>query len=674
MRWGGKCIGFGIALAFGLIWGGSLKAQEGAEAVIPSNTITLTKVVPVYEFENLKVTVDQYKVTSGDTLAKILKARGFGARGADQAQFMRLVRQLNPELKDLNRLAVGQFLILPTTDSRSEPIPAGQVQSPGRTETVKIYERTQPNQKAARVLVLRHQTNALTSTEPAEEASSAESASEASEPGLKTAGYVPLPAPPEVAASDEVGGDLLDFPSGNIGPLFREQSSKVVYRTVRIRPGDTLERLLRREGLPRAAIYRHILKITLELNPEIKNPDLILAGKELRIPAAGEYLTAAGLDPREVREAALAINQRRRPAPVAMVASTAENVRRLPDEEAETAKNSLGLIFTRLGDRVENQGSLRLDGAEENFELDAKAYPVIYTISGAKLVLDLGSTLPRSTLEALRSRNFNVFRTRRGESLDRVIGSLWPLCGYYRVYTKERTYEGGGDIRLKISADWIVWPTEEAWNSGHPLVLNKIVKGGRGTDPAWGHFLGDHGLTMVDLDRNLIRPPRETAVLPARSSSVTTLDSANPRFLAAELVRLFGAEPRQAAPMEIKSGHDSQIVTAPLYWESGDHRIILNFGELSSDEVTVLRRNGFRVVIASLNPEAVIEAVLTGFGLKAQENLVLTGPAGGPIMTLTIKGRLVTSLETKRNFLLTYAAVPDGLIRLFDPELKIIRY
>jgi len=411
------------------------------------------------------------------------------------------------------------------------------------------------------------------------------------------------------------------------------------------------------------------------LNPEIRNPDLILAGAELRIPAAGEYLAAAGLDPLEVRAAALAINQRRRPAPVSLAAGAAENARRLPEEEAEAAKNALGLIFARLGDRVENQGGLMLAGQGGVLELDTRNYPVVYTLSGAKLVLDLGSTLPQSTLAALRSQKFRVFRTRRGEPLDRALDRLWPLCGYYRVYTKERTYEGGGDIRLRISADWMVWPTEEAWNSGQPLVFNKVARGGGGTDPAWGRFLNDHGLTVLDLDRSFLRPVRETAADgPGSVSPVTTLDSANPRFLAAELVRLLGAEPRLAAPVEIKNGPARQTVTAPLYWEAGGRLAVLDFGELSADEAAGLSRNGFRVMSAGLNPEAVVEAVLTGFGLDTRENLVLVAPAGGPRMSLTVRGRLVTLPTARRKCLLTYAALPQGLVRLLDPELKIIRY
>ncbi|MDR2726080.1 MAG: LysM domain-containing protein [Candidatus Adiutrix sp.] len=667
--------GLGAALALILLWGGSLKAQEGAapDTGGPAGTITLTKVVPVYEFENLKVAVDQYRVASGDTLSKVLKARGLGGRETDQAQLLRLVRELNPELRDLNRLTVGQTLKLPAVNAGSAAsAAAGPIQSPG-SETVKIYERPQSSQEAARVVVLRHPVEALTPAEPGEAAPAATGTSSPSPAAPAPGSMVTASAPPKISL--EAGGGPLDFPSGNAGPLAQDQVSQVVYRTVRIRPGDTLERLLRREGLPREAIYRHMLKITMDLNPEIKNPDLIRAGAELRIPAAGDYLAAAGLDPREVRAAALAINQRRPPAPVRMAAGAAENVRRLPDEGAETAKNTLGLIFTRLGDRVENQGGLTLAGAAEALELDTRIYPVIYTLSGAKVVLDLGSTLPQSTLAALRSQNFQVFRTRRGESLDRVLGSLWPLCGYYRVYTKEQAYEGGGDIRLKISADWMIWPTEEAWNSGQPLVLNKVGRAGRGTDPAWGRFLGDHGLKVLDLDRNLIQPAREAAAddpAPA-APAVTTLDSANPRFLASELVRLLGAEPRPVTPVEVKSGQNSQIVTAPLYWETAGNRVVLNFGELSSDEAAALRKNGLRVVSASLNSEAVIEAVLTGFGLKAQENMVLAAPAGGPGMTLTIKGRFVTMKPAKK-YLLTYAALPGGLIRLLDPELKIIKY
>ena len=652
----------GLVLVLRLLWGGPLKAQEetGPEAGGPASTITLTKVVPVYEFGDLRV--DQYRVVSGDTLAKILKARGLGGAGADRDRLMRLVRELNPELRDLNRLAVGQTLKLPGAGPAAGPAASVPLPSPG-TETVKVYERTQANQRAARVVVRRHRIDALT---PAESEAAGAAAAGASGPEAPAAS-----APPP--ASAEAGP--LDFPSGNAGPLARDSASRVVYRAVKVRPGDTLERLLRREGMPRKAIYNQLLKITMNLNPEIKNPDFILAGAELRIPAAGDYLTAAGLDPLEVREAALAINQRRRPPPVRLAASAAENARRLPEEEAEAAKNTLGLVFTRLGDRVENQGGLRLAGEGGILELDTRNYPVVYTRSGARLVLDLGSTLPRSALAALRAQKFQVFRTRRGEPLDRALDRLWPLCGYYRVYTKERTYEGGGDIRLSISADWMVWPTEETWNSGQPLALNKVAPGGRGTDPAWGRFLHEHGLMVLDLDRSFIRPVREAAAAgPGPVSPVTTLDSANPRFLAAELVRLLGAEPRLAAPVEIKNGQARQIIVAPLYWEAGGRLVVLDFGELSADEASGLSRNGFRVMTATLNPEAVIEAVLAGFGLDARENLVLTAPAGGPRMSLTIHGRLVTLPAARRKCLLTYAALPQGLVRLLDPELKIIRY
>jgi hypothetical protein len=473
-----------------------------------------------------------------------------------------------------------------------------------------------------------------------------------------------------VTAAAAGGGPAdLNFPSGNVGPLTQEPATKVVYRTVKVRRGDTLERLLRREGLPREAIYRHLLRVTLELNPEIRNADLILAGAEIRIPAAGDYLATAGLNPLEVKAAALAISQRRRPGPVRLAAGAAESARRLPDEGAESAKNTLGLIFTRLGDRVENQGGLLIPGAGEALELDTRAYPVINTLTGAKVVLDLGSTLSPPTLAELRARDFRVFRTRRGETLDRVLDALWPLCGYYRVYTKERAYEGGGDIRLKISADWMVWPTEAAWNSGRPLVLNKVGRGGRGTDPAWSRFLGDHGLIVLDLDRNVLLPPPEIAAV-AEAPAVTTLDSANPRFLAAELVRQFGAEPKVKFPLERPGGVPP--VEAPLYWETGPHKVVVSFGELSPDEAADLRKRGFRVVAATLNPEAAIEAVLAGFGLKARNELILTAPAGGPRMSLAIKGRVVAAGDRKH--LLTYATLPAGLARLLEPGLKIIRY
>ena len=137
----------GAVLAFSLLGGGPLAAREEnlPEALGPGETISLTKLVPDYESQDLQIV--HYRVVAGDTWARIFTALGLDGPGEEQTRLRELVRKLNPEIKGSKRLPAGQALTLPAAA-------CAQFLSPG-AESVKVYEVTQDNQRPARVEVLR---------------------------------------------------------------------------------------------------------------------------------------------------------------------------------------------------------------------------------------------------------------------------------------------------------------------------------------------------------------------------------------------------------------------------------------------------------------------------------------------------------------------------------------
>ena len=713
-----------LATAVWLGPAGPAAAQNGeaADQVVPQ-TITIVKEVDVYEFEDMKVSVDQYQVVKGDSLVKLFKSRGLLTSGGrqEQAKLIRLVRSLNPDVKDLNNLSVGQVLRLPSplAPDAEAKAPEEAAKPPAApvtvTETVKEYERAQSGQQRTKVKVMVHRPGEAGEVVPAtaETAATAPVTAAADKPGgettpapspAATAETTPAPAPaaaetdqtpaassaaaettPTTAGSGTAAPQPLDFPSGNEGLLAVEPQSQVVYRTVKVRKGDSLERLLRREGMHRDLIYGQLLKVTLELNPEIKNQNLIYAGAEIRIPAAGNYLqTMAGVDPQEVRNAAAAIAERRRPegggagAGVKRAGRSTPGARaavlELPDEAAVNAKNTLGLIFTRLGERLIGSGVRSIPSGQEAFELDAAVFPIVELGGGRQLVLDPGSKLNRAAVASLRAQNYQVFQSRKAETLDRALDRLWNMCGYYRIYKKDRTYEGGTDIRLKISADWIVWTTQEAWNAGQPLVVNRAKDADTHSNPAWVRFLEDHGIKLVDIHRNTLLPAAP-APESAAELKVTELNSRNISFLAAELVKNLGVEPKIGVQLDLGREQAEAAVssiTAPVLWERGKDKIVLDFGEMPYDAAQTLQQNGYRLITVRAENEAAIDGVLEGFGLKMQNELVVSAPAGGPKMSLTIKGRLVT-VDGKKTFI-TNLSLPPGLAAIMDPNITILKY
>ncbi len=673
------------------------ESAEAAPREEADHTMTFVKVVEVYEFEDLKVVVDQYKVGRGDSLVRLLRQRGLIKSPQDEAKLMRLVKSLNPEVADFNNLQIGQILALPslpkeaveaaglTAEGQTAAGPAGTPVVPATvTETVKVYERPQTTQQATRVRVMRHRpgggsTGAGGDEPPASaETQSPAASTEVAAAKSPAAGPGRTAAEPAQGSSTPSSTEALDFPSGNAGPLAITPESQVVYRTVKVRRGDTLERLLRREGLHRDIINSHLLKATLQRNAEIKDPNMIFLGAEIKIPAAGDYLRPlAGVDPNAVKTAAAAIHQRRRPADggAGRGAGRRAPVLELPEERVIAARGSLGTIFARLGEKVENRGPVMVQAGDGALELNTAEYPLVELAGGGRVVLDIGSRLSRETVRTLRAQSppYQVFRTGKNENLDRVMGRLWPLCAYYRVYTKDRTYEGGGDIRLKIAADWMVWTTEEAWNSGRPLVINRAARPERRSHPAWIHFLRDHGIQLVDIYRNTLLPEPEK---PAPTAlPITELNDRNPTLFAAELVKALGFEPRVGVQLDmaLRPGElAAPNLTAPVLWEAGDTQVVLEFGELSADSVATLTRNGYRVVTSRKDSEAVVNAVLAGFGLRAADSLTIKAPAGGPRMSLEIKGKQVAL--NGRKFLITSLVLPSGLSNLLEPDVLVLKY
>jgi hypothetical protein len=334
---------------------------------------------------------------------------------------------------------------------------------------------------------------------------------------------------------------------------------------------------------------------------------------------------------------------------------------------------TLGLIFTRLGGKIDTRGRLVLPLGAEGLEFNTAEFPVVELPDERRVVLDLEARLPRQTLAGLRQMpNYHVFRPARGERFEKSLDKLWPLCGFYRVYKKSQSYEGGTDIKLSLTADWIIWPTQEAWKNGQPLALNLAAGPDTKTDAAWKSFLSSHGIEVLDLFQGAVLP--DGAASSAPPLKLTRLGENNPSLMAAEVVKLLGAEPKVGVQLDgiSPAAGNQTALTAPVLWEHNAKQVVLEFGELEPAALKTMREANYVVVSAANGPEKVIEAILQGFGLKADEALVLKAPAGGPAMSLSIKGRLVSL--GGRSVFFTALDMPEGLSALLPAGLEFVRY
>jgi hypothetical protein len=720
------------------------QAASQAEAARYGGTtdIVLTKTVEVYSYEDLTFSIDSYTIKPGDNIANILKAQGVWPQQPDQkreSQLLRLVSELNPVIANLNQISSGQTIYLPSSRGLDEVKAQAQAQAAllenleanPDAKKVATYELDQPTQSPARVVVRRQMPPEEELAEgefklwpdgkppegpPAEEAAPVAPMNPII-PFVGQGRQPPAPAQAQVAANPEPAGEPQAAPEppaparaqaapvsapqgpGNEGPL-ATSADGTVYRTVKVRKGDTLEKLLRREGLDRNLIYRHLIKLTVELNPGLKNPNLIVAGAELRIPASGGYLAgygeaatvaAAEVAPAPARTAKAEpepapsppSSGAKDPAPVGagkyVIPTKRLPAAPLPTMEALNARTALGIIFTRLGEKLVSKGRLFMPLDEPpHFDIDTAVIPIIEFNNNRKIILDFNGDIEAGLIKRFTDKytEYSVFQPAKKESLDKALERLLALANYYRVYGKNQAFEGGRDVKLKITADWLIWPSVDSWNKGQPTIVNLAPSAENGTPPVWVRFLNEHGMKVIDLFQGRVIGPSGASPTPVNNFTVIEVDQ-NPSAFAVALIRSLGYSPRVGVTVDNERG---RVVTGgaeanlgnfpPVFWETEKGRFILEYGEFSTEDLQILRKNGFNIISSPKEFRPVLKAILDSENITLGGNLVLNGNStGGPSIELTIAGQ--SFQFNGRSYLFTPVSLPENMTSL-DPNQNVV--
>jgi hypothetical protein len=340
----------------------------------------------------------------------------------------------------------------------------------------------------------------------------------------------------------------------------------------------------------------------------------------------------------------------------------------------------LSVLFTRLGEAVVSRGRLFLPMDEPpHYDYDMSEIPVIELKNGRKVVLDLQRRLKADFITRFRGRypEYMVFQPQPKEPMAKALDRLWPLCGYYRVYGRDKAFEGGRDLKIKISADWLVWPSADDWNKGQPRVINLAPAPDDGTPEPWVKFLADHNIIVTDLYAGelLAETPRREA--PVNNFTVIDVSRAGPSAFAAALVKSFGFSPRVGVKVDMEKGRVTTggesldgNGTPAVYWDTGKERTILEYGGFPTEELAALRQTGVRVISSARDVQSVLKSILASQGIELNGPLVLNGSSsGGPSIALTIAGE--SFKWSGRSYLFTPVKLPSNMTGL-DPSQTVV--
>ena len=503
-------------------------------------------------------------------------------------------------------------------------------------------------------------------------------------------GLTPPPDPPPESGSKPGSEPKAVKAEPPEGKSYQTSADGTKYRVVKVNKGESLARLLRRQGVPEHRIFNEFIKLTLRLNPRISDPNLIYAAEELKIPFEAGWAEIAvartGIKPRRPRTPPTGTRTRPRasirPARPRVIVPPPP----MPPSRHLATRTALGLIYTRVGERFIARGKhflpLRSGG---QITINTKSFPIIDLRNGQKIILDLDQRLPREMVDLIRANwtNYTIFTAKRNESLPAMLNRLFENSHYYKVRRRGRPWVFDRGLHVSVEADWIIWSTERDWRSGQAVVVTLPKGPGQGTSPELAAFLAENGVKVIDFHArgNMIGPePRRGQ--PKKPVEVQELSPLNNTDFVKSILDLIGQkyETDLAIPLVKGSpggGEFNLTVQAPLYFSRGNTNYVVAVDGLATDVRLLFEKHKFKVLDGRSGEGAasVARRLLALMGIKAEAGLTIKGSpqsSGGKI-EVTMPG--VMFKNRGQDLLLTPIPVPRTLAPLLNrPNLKVVRY
>jgi hypothetical protein len=248
-----------------------------------------------------------------------------------------------------------------------------------------------------------------------------------------------------------------------------------------VKEGDHLVKIVKGlYDIPQDHLYNEYLELVKTLNPFIEDLDRVYPGQVVRLPI---------YSPQIVR-----LPVRRTPPP--------KQKYKVQKVERHILNDQLMQIFTLIGEEWVQTGEhfIPLKSSGE-VNLRAKSFPIINLSNGNKVIVDLYGNLPKKMANLIQAswENYKIVRLGKEEDLRTALNKILPVCEYNKIYESGEPFELGGDIPLRLTADWIIKPTAAPSGEKDNMIMITLVHDPdpKTPQPIKG-FLGNLGIKAID--------------------------------------------------------------------------------------------------------------------------------------------------------------------------------
>jgi LysM repeat protein len=348
----------------------------------------------------------------------------------------------------------------------------------------------------------------------------------------------------------------------------------------KVKKGDSLIRVVKSlYGVPDKLIYDEYLDQLRRLNPSVEDLNRIFPGQSVRLPIYSPQTVRMPITPSPAR------------------AKSREGT----EEDLRSIAVHLGEIFALIGEEWLQTGKHFIplkNGGQIN--LNADSYPIINLRNGKRVIVDLYNDLPEDMSDLITSSwgNYGIVHLESGVDLKESMNRIIILCDYKKIQGINEPLVLGGDIPLKITADWIIHRVSGESAAGQDtIIINLLDDGDSGTPAAIRAFLRGLGIQTVDY------PPLPDSEGEYREGAEVFGDTGDDVYsLVEKLLRLKGTEFSRDEEIPIYPDEKADfnlVIKADFMFDVQGRDHIIDVGGLDPEIMLLLNEHGFRVLSLS---------------------------------------------------------------------------
>ncbi|MGZ3592523.1 MAG: LysM peptidoglycan-binding domain-containing protein [Syntrophales bacterium] len=238
-------------------------------------------------------------------------------------------------------------------------------------------------------------------------------------------------------------GQVLILPERELPAVSEAQDSSTTMNYT-IRKGDSISRIAMRELNVKFPDLRKTVDDIKQLNPDIKNYNLIYPGQTLQLPRRSIVITKQEAQAAEAESSPKVVKDEPKDKPIV-----------LPQARLSIIK----VVINRMNGALITLGKYYIPIPElGQVTIDCSTIPIVELDDGSSIFLDFSNRIPDSLKKMIQSnwKNYHVVDIGNNDNTAAVLQKIVNASNIYRMTRRTALYTIGNSPPLLLSVDWLI--------------------------------------------------------------------------------------------------------------------------------------------------------------------------------------------------------------------------